>query len=82
MKKNNTNITLGLIVGELKSIITNEYIKNVKINDWPKFDKRLWQRNFYERIIRNEKEYLRIKEYIKNNPKYIGEVVDERGIII
>ena len=61
--------TLGKIIGELKSIITNEYIKNIKINNWPKFDKRLWQRNYYERIIRNEKEYLRIREYIRNNPK-------------
>lgn len=29
----------------------------------------IWQRSFFDRIIRNEKEYLRIKEYIKNNPK-------------
>lgn len=61
--------TLGTIIGELKSIITNEYIKNVKNNNWSKFNKRLWQRNYYERIIRNENEYLKTKEYIKNNPK-------------
>jgi REP element-mobilizing transposase RayT len=64
-----TNKTLGKIIGELKSIITNEYIKNVKIKNWPRFDKRLWQRDYYERIIRNEKEYFKIKEYIKSNPK-------------
>ena len=28
----------------------------------------IWQRNYYEHIIRNEKEYLAIKEYIANNP--------------
>ena len=28
----------------------------------------IWQRNYYEHIIRNEKEYYRIAEYIKNNP--------------
>ncbi|MDD2225037.1 MAG: hypothetical protein PHP97_02655 [Candidatus Shapirobacteria bacterium] len=60
--------TLGTIVGELKSLITNEYIKNIKQNNWPRFDKRLWQRNYYERIIRNEKEYLIYKKYIKDNP--------------
>lgn len=27
-----------------------------------------WQRNYYEHIIRNEKSYLKISEYIKNNP--------------
>lgn len=29
---------------------------------------KLWQRNYYEHIIRNEKEYLRILEYIEYNP--------------
>ena len=27
----------------------------------------IWQRNYYEHIVRNEKEYFMIKEYIKNN---------------
>jgi REP element-mobilizing transposase RayT len=29
---------------------------------------RLWQRNYYEHIIRNENELARIREYIANNP--------------
>lgn len=28
----------------------------------------IWQRNYYEHIIRNEKEYYKIVEYIRNNP--------------
>ncbi|MCI5764666.1 REP-associated tyrosine transposase [Actinobacillus porcinus] len=28
----------------------------------------LWQRSYYEHIIRDEKDYLRISEYIENNP--------------
>ena len=28
----------------------------------------LWQRNYYEHIIRNEDELNRIREYIVNNP--------------
>ncbi len=28
----------------------------------------IWQRNFYERIIRNETELNVIREYIQNNP--------------
>ena len=64
--------SLGKIVGELKSLTTKTYIDNVKQNNWPRFDKRLWQRDYYERIIRNEKEYLNIKKYIKNNPNKKG----------
>jgi len=64
-----TNDTLGIIIKKFKTLTTKIFIDNVKENDWPRFNKRLWQRNFYERIIRNEKEYLRIKDYIRNNPK-------------
>jgi putative transposase len=28
----------------------------------------VWQRNYYERIIRNENELNQIREYIANNP--------------
>lgn len=37
----------------------------------PKYnsDNKLWQANYHDRIIRNEKEYWQIKNYIKTNPK-------------
>lgn len=60
--------TLGDIVGAFKSITTNEYIRNVKNNHWRQFDKQLWQRNYYEHIIRNDIELNEIRGYIKNNP--------------
>jgi len=30
----------------------------------------LWQSKYYDRVIRNEKEYWNIKEYIRNNPDH------------
>ena len=60
--------TVGEYVKRLKTLTTRIYIENVKMNRWPPFDKRLWQRNYYEHIIRNETEYLKIKEYIQLNP--------------
>jgi REP element-mobilizing transposase RayT len=50
-----------------KTMTTNEYIKNVRQNNWEPFNKKLWQRNYYEHIIRNENSYFKISEYIKNN---------------
>ncbi len=47
---------------------TNEYMRNVKNLKWKPFDGKLWQRNYYEHIIRNEKALYRIRQYIKNNP--------------
>lgn len=47
---------------------TNEYIRNVKNDNWPSFNKRFWQRNYYDHIIRDENDLNRIREYIVNNP--------------
>jgi REP element-mobilizing transposase RayT len=41
----------------------------VKQNILPPFNKRIWQRNYWEHIIRNENEYQRIAQYIIDNPK-------------
>ena len=59
---------LHCVVQWFKTMTTNEYIRGVKTNGWRRFDKKLWQRNYWEHIIRNENEYQRISEYIKNNP--------------
>ena len=56
------------IVQWFKTMTTNEYIRNVKNLGWKPFDGKLWQRNYYEHIIRDEKELYRIRQYIKNNP--------------
>jgi putative transposase len=60
--------TLGVIIGWFKTMSTNEYIRNVKQDGWPAFEKRVWQRNYYEHIIRKEKELHSIQNYIAENP--------------
>jgi putative transposase len=60
--------TVGDMIGAFKSLVTNEYIRNVKQNNWRRFNGKLWQRNYYEHIIRDEKSYLQIAEYIETNP--------------
>lgn len=51
-----------------KTITTNEYIRGVKENLFPPFDRKLWQQNYYDHIIRDEQSLQRIREYIINNP--------------
>ncbi len=60
--------TIGNVVGAFKSLTTNAYIHGVKNENWPPFNKYLWQRNYYEHVIRNELAYLKISEYIQTNP--------------
>lgn len=50
------NNSISKIIQQLKGKITKEIGYGI------------WQKLFYEHIIRNEKEYLKIKEYIINNP--------------
>ena len=47
---------------------TNEYIAGVKDGGFMPFKGRLWQRNYYEHIIRNYDDYINIADYIQNNP--------------
>ncbi len=60
--------TLGKILDAFKSITTVEYIQGVNQLGWQSFDRRLWQRNYYEHIIRNSRSYQNISDYIKSNP--------------
>ena len=60
--------TVGNIIGAFKSRVTVEYIRGVKTSGWPPFRGRLWQRNYYEHIIRNERALNAIRRYILENP--------------
>lgn len=78
---NISNIPISDILGEhigsplhrvvqwFKTMSTNEYIRNVKSNNWKRFDGKLWQRNYWEHIIRNDGSFERISKYIKSNPQ-------------
>ena len=52
-----------------KTMTTNEYVHGVKEHGWPAFQGNLWQRSFYEHVIRDDKSLNRIREYIVNNPQ-------------
>jgi putative transposase len=67
---NDVGLRIGLpdIVGQLKAYTTNEYIKGVYGKNWPSFNKKLWQRGYYEAIVNNDHSLKRIRRYIINNP--------------
>jgi len=55
--------SLSTVIRSFKSAVTKQIneIRNTPGDP-------VWQRNYYEHIIRNELELSRIREYIKNNP--------------
>jgi len=57
------------IIQSFKRHTTIEYIKMVKRHILAPFDRRIWQRNYWEHIIRDEHQYCCIAQYIVNNPR-------------
>lgn len=54
--KEKCNNSIPQIIQSFKGVVTKELKYSI------------WQKLFYEHIIRDEREYLKIKEYIINNP--------------
>lgn len=60
--------TVGEVVGAFKSLTTHEYTIGVAKSRWPAFPGRLWQRNYFERVVRNDVELEKFRDYILTNP--------------
>lgn len=58
--------TVGDIIGAYKSLVVNECLSIYKSRN--EIMGKLWQRNYYEHIIRNQQSYQKISNYIINNP--------------
>ena len=52
--------TLGEVCGAFKSLTTRAY--------WQWYEGRLWQRQFYDHVVRNEEDFYESREYIRLNP--------------
>ena len=61
-----TPITVGRFVGTVKSIIASRWLKQYRRRG--SIMGSLWQRNYYEHILRNEQDYLEKRTYIERNP--------------
>ena len=60
--KHGTSRTIGSIVRGFKIGVTKWFRSNTDVHV-------VWQRNYYEHILRNEAAYLKIAEYIQTNPQ-------------
>ena len=59
--------TISDIICSFKSKCTVEYVKYIKQNNL-NISGQIWQRSFYDHVIRNERSLNAIREYISNNP--------------
>ena len=61
-------LSLPDVVHRFKTLTTKRYADGVKRFGWVSFPNRLWQRNYYEHVIRDEESLNRIRKYILDNP--------------
>jgi REP element-mobilizing transposase RayT len=61
-------MSLPDVVHRFKTLTTKRYADGVKQLGWIPFPSRLWQRNYYEHIVRDEESLNRIRQYILDNP--------------
>jgi putative transposase len=61
-------VTLSRVVQWFKSGTTAEYRRGVETEGWEPFRGRLWQRTYYDHIVRDERDLERIRTYIEANP--------------
>ena len=61
-------LSLPDVVHRFKTMTTKRYADGVNKGAWTAFPGRLWQRNYYEHIIRNDESLNRIRAYIVDNP--------------
>ena len=55
--------SIGVMVGLFKAAVTKQLLETGKLTL-----EKIWQRNYYEHIIRNEDDYQQIADYIESNP--------------
>ena len=61
-------LSLSNVVHRFKTLATRLYVQGVHKKGWKPFNAKLWQRSFYDHIIRDEQSLNDIREYIQNNP--------------
>ncbi len=61
-------LSLADVVQRFKTMTMKLYSDGVRQLGWKPYRGRLWQRNYYERIIRDDAALNRVRQYIARNP--------------
>jgi len=69
--------SLGGIIGAFKSLSTKIYRDGVSAQGWTRFQEYFWGANYYEHIIRDDRDLKAKRLYIERNPWRWGEKVGD-----
>lgn len=62
------NPSLGEVIHRFKTWTTIAYSDGVHEHGWAPYDRRLWQRDYFDQIIRTREQLLHARRYIALNP--------------
>lgn len=68
---------LPTIIKNFKGYLSNQYIKKVKQGKLPPFHEKIWQKGYYERVLRSEEEVYQVRKYIQENPLKLALLKEE-----
>ena len=66
---NDSGKTIPVIMEHFKSRTVNRYCVGVKEDGWAPYHNHLWQRSYWDDIVRNERQFEFIRRYIRLNPQ-------------
>ena len=68
IKERHAGRSLPDVMQFFKTMTTNEYMRGVRDGILIPFNGKLWQKSYYDHVIRNQQDYNEVWEYIQNNP--------------
>ena len=70
-------LSLADVVQRFETLTTKLYTDGVKELGWQRYNRRVWQRNYWEHVVRSEETLNKIRHYIDANP--VGWDADEEN---
>jgi REP element-mobilizing transposase RayT len=66
-------VSLSQVMQWFETMTTAEYFRHVRHDEWPMVHQRLWQRSFFDHVVRTERELEEIRKYLEENPGELWE---------
>jgi putative transposase len=60
--------SIGFAVRSFKNSVLAGWRDGIATSGWPRYERRLWHRDSFDRIIRNENEMRAYRDYMESNP--------------
>ena len=64
-----SEVTVSDVIRWFKAMTSNAYSRGARAGQWPRCGTRLWQRGFFDHVVRRNRTLWVIQRYIIENPR-------------